>query len=208
MLPGSVNNPVIRIKIDVGTSPIELYALFLNTTGSTNPSVDIDTTQIFYTGNSTIFSMSTPYDGNTFPLSTGTHYFWVTYDISDDAPICNTIDAECNTVYVSSGTQTPTVTNPSGFAVVGSCATGIITTDSSSNTIKIYPNPSLGTFNLNTQNVSVKYVEIYNMIGERVFHTVIKEGQSEIDLRHQSKGVYLVKFNDGQTFYTNQIVIE
>ena len=141
MLPNTVNNPVIRIKIDVGTAPIDLYGLFWNTTGSTNPSTDIETTNVFYTGNSNIFSTTTLYTGGTFPLSSGTNYFWVAYNITDSATVCDTIDAECYSIYLSDGTQTPSVTAPNGYALIGNCATGINTLGFFNSPIKIYKCP-------------------------------------------------------------------
>lgn len=165
--PGSLDNPIIRIKINVGPTLIDLYALFPTTTGSTNPSTDIDSTKIFYTGNSNIFLTTTPYTGGTFPLSSGTNYFWVAYDISVGAIVCDTIDAECYTVYLTGGTQTPSVTAPVGYAVIGNCVTGFNSPDLLNPRIKIYLNPATGTLNISlpeNQNRN-QQIQIFNSMG-------------------------------------------
>jgi len=208
---GSVNNPIIRIKIDVGPTPIDLYALFLNTVGSTNPSTDIDSTKIFYTDSSNIFSITTQYLGGTFPLNSGTNYFWFAYDISSAAIICDTLDATCNTVYVTDGTQTPSVTDPLGFGVIGNCATGINSNDLFSYTTKIYPNPSTGKFTIEVKrdNVQGTILEIYNVLEEKIYSAQINSDKTEIDLTKQPKGIHFYQLqSDWKILGTGKIMIE
>lgn len=190
--PGSLNNPIIRIKIDVGAIPIDLYALFLTTAGSTNPSTDIDSIKIFYTGNSNIFLTTTPYMGGTFPLPSGINYFWVAYDISIGAIVCDTIDAECYTVYVSGGTQTPSVTAPVGYAVVGNCVTGINTLDFLNPQIKIYPNPSSENITVILNGISENQkIQFYNSIGILLQETSINQ-TTQINISDLPSGLYFV----------------
>lgn len=190
--PGSLNNPVIRIKIDVGPAMIDLYALFLTTAGSTNPTTDIDSTKVFYTGNSNIFSTITPYAGGIFPLTSGTNYFWVAYDISAAAIVCDSIDAECYTVYASGGTHTPTVTAPVGYAVIGNCVTGINTLDFLNPQIKIYPNPSSENITVILNGISEnKKIQFTNLIGMLLQETSINQSK-QINIADLPRGLYFV----------------
>jgi hypothetical protein len=123
VLPGTNDNPVIRIKIEVGPLSETLNALFISPGITTNPAGNILATNIYYTGSSTLFSTTQLYTGAIMPLASGNHFFWVAYNLTTGAAVCDTIDAECYTVYVSSGTQTPAVVNPPEFALVGNCIT-------------------------------------------------------------------------------------
>ncbi len=56
--------------------------------------------------------------------------------------------------------------------------------------ISISPNPSSGVFHLSlTLFKGEEIVEIYNVIGEKVY-------QSEIDLRSKSKGIYFLRVSN------------
>lgn len=209
MLPNTVNNPVIRIKIDVGTAPIDLYGLFWNTTGSTNPSTDIETTNVFYTGNSNIFSTSTSYMGGIFPLPSGTNYFWVAYDISATAIECNTIDAECPTVYVTNGTQTPSVTDPTGYAVIGNCPT-LNSPAFLNNNIKIIPNPFSKLTTLQTDYIFKDAIlTVYNSFGQTVKQLNNITGQTIILHRDNlPSGLYFVRLTEeNKTIAVDKLII-
>ncbi len=125
ILPGTSDNPVIRIEVVIGALSENLNALFISTGITTNPSAVITATNIYYTGGSLTYSTSQLYTGGVMLLGPGQHYFWVAYDIASTANTCDTIDAGCYTVYMGSGTQTPAVTNPPEFALIANCATGL-----------------------------------------------------------------------------------
>ena len=199
MTPGTVNNPVIRVRIEVGPNPIELFALFLSTAGTTDPAMDIDSIKIYYTSGSTIFTTATPFTGTTFPMPSGTNYFWVTYDISPNATLCDTIDAECTTVYATGGTHTPTVTTPPGYAVIGSCMTGTEPSEMSIQEVRIFPNPSNGRI---TILVADGTVEVFNTLGMVVYADRSIVTGNEIDLSNAPKGAYVVKVHLGSAIQT------
>ena len=73
----------------------------------------------------------------------------------------------------------------------------------------IYPNPSSGKYqilikpSLIAQNSKV---EIYDLSGQMVYSSLIRNAVSFIDLTDQPKGVYLVKFYSGQAVFTKRIV--
>lgn len=224
VIPASVNNPVIRIKIEVGQNPITLYALFMTTNGSTNPIADIDSAKVFYTGSSAVFTTTSQYGSTashpntaftmnlTFPLNTGTNYFWVVYDINDSAIVCDSIDATCYTVYVSSGTQTPAVTDPSGNAVIGSCPTGMndesILNDHS---WLVYPNPCSDFISIQNKSLAKNLlVKLADITGKsvRLWQITSAENIFQIPVKNISEGMYLITVYDGEKIFRKKIIIQ
>jgi hypothetical protein len=66
------------------------------------------------------------------------------------------------------------------------------TPDLSAQFIKVYPNPSTGIFKVETDDKAL-YLELYNMIGEKIFSSFISRNQTEIDISIQSSGIYQLK---------------
>ena len=75
--------------------------------------------------------------------------------------------------------------------------------------ISVYPNPSNGIFTIKTNNTSVSQLEIYNVLGEKIYKSAVINAQIEIDLSKQSKGVYFVQMvDDKNTILTKKIIIQ
>lgn len=69
-------------------------------------------------------------------------------------------------------------------------------------TTVIYPNPSNGYFNIKIDdNVTTKTIEVYTLLGQKIYSKQITENTSAIDLSNQSKGIYIYKINtiDGES---------
>jgi len=74
------------------------------------------------------------------------------------------------------------------------------------NNIKIYPNPSNGTFNI--KNAQGCQIIIYNIIGQKVYENVITQTIKTIDLSYiNNVGNYIVKIRNNNTILTKQIII-
>jgi hypothetical protein len=73
--------------------------------------------------------------------------------------------------------------------------------------VSVFPNPGNGHFTL---AISEKKgtVDIYNVVGKKVYHYEIKNQKSEIDISNQPEGVYFVKICTGQKMRTEKIVIQ
>ncbi|REJ81944.1 MAG: hypothetical protein DWQ44_13590 [Bacteroidetes bacterium] len=189
MFPGSSDNPVIRVRIDVGPNPIELYALFLSTAGSTNPTLNIDTVKVYYTGSSTSFSNSVLYDGGIFPLVSGFNYFWVAYDIATVANPCDTIDAQCHGIYATGGTQSPTITDPAGYSVIQNCITSVDLSNSADFRSIIHCSAN-GICRILDQILNVETIAVYTLTGQKFF---VSSGNHIREFNVSMPGIYLVR---------------
>lgn len=69
----------------------------------------------------------------------------------------------------------------------------------------IYPNPNNGMFTISGTKISS--IEIFNMLGERVYKSEIKNSDSEIDLSKQQKGIYFVQIMDENKNSINKKVV-
>ena len=75
--------------------------------------------------------------------------------------------------------------------------------------VVVYPNPNNGYFTLMSSIIQGNtVVEIYNLIGKKVFESPISLKSTELDISHQPKGVYLLKVSSGDKQYTERIVIQ
>jgi hypothetical protein len=78
--------------------------------------------------------------------------------------------------------------------------------------LTVYPNPSNGKFTVNLEGLQQSNCKltICNLVGQEIYTTIFKEQQtkSDIDLSDFSKGLYIVKINDGKNIYTQKIITE
>jgi len=164
----------------------------------TQPSLALSTTT--YAGTS--IAAVTP-SGGTTPYT----YNWT--------PVSGTTDTIKG---LSLGTYSVTVTDANGCTKTASVdvtsATGIKAITSNSGTITIYPNPNNGVFNLIMNNEQgMMNVEVYNILGEKVYSNSIFNMQGtifNIDLSSQADGVYLYRVlnSTGSLLGEGKIVIQ
>jgi len=72
-----------------------------------------------------------------------------------------------------------------------------------------YPNPSNGKFTVQVESgkVSKGIVSVYNVLGEKIYHSEISSLKSEIDLSNQPDGVYLIGVKTEQGEAVQRITI-
>ncbi len=130
--PNLTNQRIIRIAVAItGTcNPVTATSFTLSTAGSTNPATDIANAKLYYTSNTT-FSSANLFGTVTSPNGTftitgsrvlptaGTHYFWLTYDITASPTNTNVVDAQSIDVTLS-GVTTAIAGNPVGSRTVSS----------------------------------------------------------------------------------------
>ncbi len=143
-------------------------------------------------------------------LGNGYVYLW------NDGSTDSTLTIDASTLGTGTFTYSVTVTDQSNNCVenddieitVNPC-TGINTSDNQSNNIKIYPNPSIGVFNIET-NTSFETLEVYSTDGRLIYSEEIKsKGMNlKLDLTNQSKGVYYLLLNNGETIERKQLIMK
>lgn len=124
---GLTNQVILRIEVVMSGSnnPLSATSFSLSTTGTSN-TADIANAKLYYTGTSSTFSTSNQFgstvnnpSGNftingSQQLQNGTNYFWLTYDIANNATVGNVVDATCNSITIGGTGRTPSTTSPSG----------------------------------------------------------------------------------------------
>ncbi|HTB32799.1 MAG TPA: T9SS type A sorting domain-containing protein [Bacteroidia bacterium] len=77
--------------------------------------------------------------------------------------------------------------------------------------ISVYPNPSTGefTFDLNDLNLANQELDIYNMLGEKIYTSKINTVSAQVDLSSQPPGVYLYRVVSGNAkdVYSGKLII-
>jgi hypothetical protein len=75
--------------------------------------------------------------------------------------------------------------------------------------VKVYPNPNNGQFTLELTNIeSGATVDIYNMLGARVYQSTTTNGvRHKINLPGIKKGIYFVKIMDGKKQFTRKMIV-
>lgn len=73
----------------------------------------------------------------------------------------------------------------------------------------VYPNPVVGSsFVLTSQNIKLKELFIYNVIGKQVFHRVFESKRLEVNTSNLEKGLYLVRLVEGSRVSVNKLVVK
>ena len=90
----------------------------------------------------------------------------------------------------------------------GSCFSGIQDNEVNA-TFSIAPNPSDGKFTLNINPNGSYDIEVYNLLGKKIFNAAkLQQPSYEFDLSNYPKGIYLLKISTAGKIVTKKIVIE
>lgn len=97
--------------------------------------------------------------------------------------------------------------NQEGIFNIKKNTTGIESSENQN--IDIYPNPGNGLFNINLNQINsgLIKVEVYNIIGEKVWSKNIDNQANHIDLTKLSKGVYYLSLSTDKQKITKKITI-
>jgi PKD repeat protein len=140
--------------------------------------------------------------------STGaTSYSW---NFGDGSPA--DLTANPSHTYVAPGTYTVVLTvsnscnTTTSTQTVTILATDIATTSAGS--MNLFPNPSsTGVFTVEMVSAAKTNVEVYNMVGELIYSTVLNATTSTLDLSTLGAGMYSVKIRTNDQNIVKQIVI-
>jgi flagellar hook assembly protein FlgD len=73
---------------------------------------------------------------------------------------------------------------------------------------EIYPNPTVnGIFNVNLlSSSSQSYIEITNLVGVTVYHSLLKQNSNIIDISNQPNGIYIVRLTSKEQNISKKII--
>ncbi len=74
---------------------------------------------------------------------------------------------------------------------------------------KIFPNPSNGVLSISTKDkVNTIKVEVFNMVGDKVYQVILKKNELKIDVSCLPKGIYFIKIDDGEKKSIKKIILQ
>ncbi len=136
---GSENFPVIGIKLFVSgvLDTISVSGFKIQPTGCTDFANDVSNVKIWFTPYDSVLNTAMMYNravlfgsandlvlnitGNQ-PLTYGTKYFWITFDVAENAAIGNYLDASCTQItFEGADDQSPVNPAPSGQHMINYC---------------------------------------------------------------------------------------
>ncbi len=87
---------------------------------------------------------------------------------------------------------------------------GINETQDNQTTTAVFPNPSKGKFTIAVSSNSINAIEIYNLMGQKVFFTsdISRQMSEEIDLSCFPKGIYFINIYNGEKTHKEKVVIQ
>ncbi len=89
-----------------------------------------------------------------------------------------------------------------------SSVTGVEQLTVESGQLTIYPNPSSGQFTIKVIGNEINSkLEVYNIVGELVYQTVLSNSQDIIDLSTQPDGMYFIYFNSDEDAEVGKILL-
>ena len=92
------------------------------------------------------------------------------------------------------------------FLATGVTATRHIQT---SNDFNLLPNPGNGQITVHASNFTNKaMVEVYNILGTKVYQTNLFSGKAQLDLENLKTGIYLVKLSEGKTTLVKRLILK
>jgi len=86
------------------------------------------------------------------------------------------------------------------------CATGI-TENVLNPDVDIYPNPTSGLLNLQLGQLENIQIKGYNILGEKVYESLITNQQSQIDLSAQPNGIYFINLQTNESKIIKKIML-
>jgi hypothetical protein len=75
-------------------------------------------------------------------------------------------------------------------------------------TVKLYPNPNIGTFTIETNGRQGDKIEVYSITGKLVFKGIVSSDKTNLDLRTEAAGFYTVTVKGTAAENTVRFVIE
>ncbi len=96
--------------------------------------------------------------------------------------------------------------NKAGWVAEVSCGTSSV--NSYTENLNIYPNPTNGLFTINTGSMKNSILNIYSISGKLIYQKQINSNKTNVDLRNQAKGLYVVKVVSDNKLYVSKLIMK
>ena len=93
------------------------------------------------------------------------------------------------------------------YGALNPTAESLSTEDVFASNVKIYPNPTNGVVNIQSNNAEITSVSVYDLLGKQVFATD-KLIDNQINLSGLNHGVYMLDVQSGNRSVIKKIIIE
>ncbi len=77
-----------------------------------------------------------------------------------------------------------------------------------SSEVNIFPNPNNGQFVIDTKQININYMELYDVLGKKVNQLPGFNHQTQLDFTRKESGIYYLKLHSDERIFTKKIIIE
>ena len=81
-------------------------------------------------------------------------------------------------------------------------------TDAKTNIFSIFPNPTNGLITIGLDNATKYELSVINVLGQIVYSSSINDINTRVDLSSFDKGVYTIELSDGNSVYSDKLIVE
>ena len=74
--------------------------------------------------------------------------------------------------------------------------------------ISVYPNPAANNFTVNLPNSNTAQVELFNIVGQKVYHNIVNELTLNVNVSDFTAGIYMLKVTQDNKTYTTKVVVK
>ena len=85
--------------------------------------------------------------------------------------------------------------------------TPLSTEDIFASNFKVYPNPAKDYISIQSNNIKINSVEVYNVIGKRLLLST-KLNDNKLNISNLNAGVYLLKISANERTLVKKVIIE
>jgi len=168
------------------------------------------------TGRSNSFSANGDFDGYIVKTDANGDTLWTNTYTGTGEEMLHSVQQTLDDGYVMAGYTNSVGAGDFDMLLLKTDATGSLdfVTNIHQNTIptvkySIFPNPSHGVFSIQSES-EITSIEIFDVMGKRVYSDIINANYARFDLSRQAKGIYFYQITIGnnQSVQTGKIVIQ